>query len=284
MNQLFVRKLTVIDFSYLDPERGLLGESWLVDVILAGSLDHQGMVLDFSDVKKKVKRLIDEEFDHKLIVPAEYKRCTTTEHGKRLHNRFTTADGRFIEHIAPASAYCFLSADKVTTDHLSKAIIDRLTQYLPDNVNSVTLKLYPENIKGDYYHYSHGLKHHAGNCQRIAHGHRSRIEIFENGKRDTALEHEWAQKWRDIYIGTKSDINQQTNINGTDYINFRYTACQGQFELTLPASNCYLIDIDTTVENLAQHITNKLKEKYPDRELTVYTFEGIDKGAIGHTA
>jgi len=283
MNRLFVRKLTVIDFSHLDPERGLLGESWLVDVTLAGSLDHQGMVLDFSDVKKKVKQLIDDEFDHKLIVPADYAGCITQQQGKRLLNRFTTTDGKFIEHIAPASAYCFLPAEKITTDALSKAIIEKLSNQLPDNVNSVTINLYPEIIQGDYYHYSHGLKHHAGNCQRIAHGHRSKIEIFEHDKRNTTLEHEWAQKWRDIYIGTRSDINQQNTINGVDYINFCYTACQGQFELTLPASNCYLIDIDSTVENLAQHITDKLSEKYPGKNLTVYSFEGIDKGAIGQT-
>jgi 6-pyruvoyl-tetrahydropterin synthase len=283
MNQLFVKKLTVIDFSYLDSDRGLLGESWLVDIQLTGSLDHQGMVLDFSDVKKKVKKLIDDEFDHKLVIPALNPGSHTEIQGKRLLNQFTTSDNRLIEHIAPESAYCFLDTDKVSPESLGAAIIARLSSQLPDNVEKVVLKLYPETITGDYYHYSHGLKHHGGNCQRIAHGHRSRIEIFEAGMRNETLEHEWARQWKDIYIGTESDVHERISRNGVDYIRFRYTACQGLFELTLPASNCYLVEIDSTVENLAQHIADRLHRQYPDKNLTVYAYEGIDKGAISST-
>ena len=52
---LFVRDLTVIDFSYLCEMRGMLGESYIVDVELHGDLDDVSMVLDFSNVKKVIK-------------------------------------------------------------------------------------------------------------------------------------------------------------------------------------------------------------------------------------
>lgn len=280
MSKLFVKKLTVIDFSYLCPERGLLGESWLVDIQLSGSLDHQGMVLDFSDVKKKVKQLIDEDFDHKLVIPEKYDGSTSEASGKRLKNTFKLIDDRKIVHIAPESAYCFLPCKEITEQQMAEAIIEKLGNILPDNVEQIEIRLYPELIDGPYYHYSHGLKHHTGNCQRIAHGHRSRIEILEHDKHRNDLELEWSERWKDIYIGTSSDIHEQYSENGTDYIHFRYTACQGLFELIIPASCCYLVDIDTTVENLAEHIASKLKNSHPDSQLTVYAYEGIEKGAV----
>jgi len=52
LTTLFVKKLTNIDFSYLDVERGMVGESWLIDIELTGELDDQGMVVDFGIVKK----------------------------------------------------------------------------------------------------------------------------------------------------------------------------------------------------------------------------------------
>jgi 6-pyruvoyl-tetrahydropterin synthase len=270
MSDLFVKKLTVIDFSFLCPERGLLGESWQVDIKLTGSLDHQGMVLDFSDVK--------------LVVPKNHEGCKTEVSGKRIKNIFTLSDGRKIQHIAPESAYCFLNCMKISPDAMASAIIEKLNSILPDNIEQVEIKLYPELIEGAYYHYSHGLKHHGGNCQRIAHGHRSRIDILEDGIPRDDLEKNWALKWKDIYIGTRSDIYRQYSEHGTDYIHFRYTACQGLFELIIPANCCYLVDIDTTVENLAEHIAGILRETYPAKTLTVYAYEGIDKGAISNTA
>src|SRR3546814_7361440 len=59
MSALFVEHLSVIDCAYLDAARGLVGESWIVDVELHGDLDGQSMVLDFGEVKKRLKRAIE---------------------------------------------------------------------------------------------------------------------------------------------------------------------------------------------------------------------------------
>jgi 6-pyruvoyl-tetrahydropterin synthase len=278
MTVLFVKGLTVMDFSYLHPERGLLGESWIVDITLHGSLDDQGMVLDFSDVKKTAKRLIDEAFDHKLIVPIESD-CTQIDgEPEQPVVTFTYGShGEQVIHTSPPSALCLLDAVAVTTETVSDAIESALMELMPSNVEKIEIGLNEEQIDGAFYHYSHGLKQHCGNCQRIAHGHRSRIEIFRNGERDLLLEEQWAELWRDSYIGSQDDLVDESS----ETHHYHYAASQGEYDLVMPAERCYLIETDSTVENLAAHIAEVLGNQNPQDAIDVHAYEGVGKGAVG---
>ena len=84
MNHLFIDNLTVIDFAYLDASRGLVGESWIVDVILGGELDEQGMVFDFGDIKHAIKKRLDDTADHRLLVPADHDQLSLREEDQRI--------------------------------------------------------------------------------------------------------------------------------------------------------------------------------------------------------
>jgi hypothetical protein len=42
-----------------------------------------------------------------------------------------------------------------------------------------------------------------------------------------------------------------------------------------------LIETDSTVENLAQHIAATLKSEHPEDDFRIEAYEGVDKGAIG---
>ena len=277
MPELFVNRLTVIDFSYLHTQRGLVGESWQVDIVLRGGLDHQGMVLDFGDVKKSVKQLIDEHFDHKLLVPTRYAGFAQQNQGEQLALSFETESGERIEHSSPTDAVTLVDCEQITPDSLAEAIVATLMPHMPANVAGIDIVLWPECEDGAWYQYSHGLKQHCGNCQRIAHGHRSKLRIERNGERDTALEQAWANDWRDIYIGTRADVEAEKDAQ----LLFAYTSEQGDFSLQLPSSRCYLIDTDSTVENIAQHIADTLKQQHPQDDFRVLAYEGVDKGAIG---
>lgn len=295
--QLFVNDLTVIDFSYLCPERGMVGESWIVDIILDGSLNEQSMVLDFGRVKKQIKRIIDDAVDHKLAVPAEHPYTSVTHHddGNSYWVDFLRPNQRSIHLFCPADAFAFIDAQQVTiqsvTDYL-RAVIKR---ELPENVQGLSLQLRAEEIPGAFYHYTHGLKKHDGNCQRIAHGHRSRLYVALNGERNTTLELQWAQTWQDIYLGSEEDlvaieqlqlspVFAQRNLSVTTQTHkaYSYTADQGLFEILVPVAENYTIPTDSTVECIANYLAQTIKQAHPTDAVQVTGFEGVGKGAIGY--
>lgn len=278
MTALFVNQLTVIDASYLHPEFGVVGESWLVDVILYGELNDQGMIFDFGHVKKQIKQTIDEHFDHKLIAPAPH--IIHKQSGTQSQLTFKCKTG-VVQYTGPSSALALIDSSSVDIISLETEISQKIKATLPSNVHSCEIKLRHEQINGAYYHYSHGLKKHDGACQRIAHGHRSKIEIYSEGERQPDIESTWAETFKHIYIGTRQDIDRNIEIDGIEHMKFAYTAQDGAFELTIPVSSCYLMDTDTTVENIAAHLYDEISKNSPQiTNLKVVAYEGFQKGAI----
>ncbi|MDX2369898.1 MAG: 6-carboxytetrahydropterin synthase [Colwellia sp.] len=289
--QLFVNDLTVIDFSYLCKERGIVGESWIVDVLLDGSLNEQSMVLDFAIVKKQIKAIIDDAVDHKLLLPMQADELILAD--SPHHTNHKTLDylsdraSYYMQspHCAFAQIDCLVITVDSVTEHLNAIIMAEL----PENVKGLTLVLRPENITSDYYHYTHGLKLHDGNCQRIAHGHRSKIQIFVDDKKDTQLEHQWCERWQDIYIASEADRVDKGDIELSakamhnlthDHQYFSYTAPQGRFDIAVDSKVLDVVDCDSTVELLADFIARQLKKELPSKTVKVIAYEGVAKGAI----
>ena len=292
--QLFVNDLTVIDFSYLCKVRGIVGESWIVDVLLDGGLNEQSMVLDFAIVKKQIKAIIDEAVDHKLLLPIlETSILLADSDHHDGHQTIDFLSDRASYHLqSPACAFASIDCLTITTEslvaHLNKIIMDEL----PSNVQGLSLTLRAENIPSDFYHYTHGLKLHDGNCQRIAHGHRSTIQIFVDNKRDNELEKLWCDRWQDIYIASEADRIDKADIElsssaakyiTSDHQYFSYTAPQGRFDIAVNQKVLDVVDCDSTVELLADFILRTLKSTQPsvaNKQVKVVAYEGVGKGAI----
>ncbi|GAC1632087.1 MAG: 6-carboxytetrahydropterin synthase [Nevskia sp.] len=275
MSQLFVEQLTVIDCSYLDAERGVVGESWIVDIELEGELDAQSMVLDFGEVKKRLKRALDDSADHTLLVPLRHAGLSLHRTAARVELEFRGPAAGPVEHGSPAQAVSLVDAERITAGTLTEHLRPILAAQLPANVAAVHLRLRTEAIAGAYYHYTHGLKKHAGHCQRIAHGHRSRIEIRVDGERDAALESHRAERWRDIYLGTREDLVREAGGR----LRFEYAAAEGAFSIELPASRCDLMQDDSTVECIAAHLARDGAAARPGAVVEVRAYEGVMKGA-----
>lgn len=279
MNSLFVNDLTVIDFSYFDLQRGIVGESWIVDIELAGELDEQGMVFDFGHVKKQIKSVIDLELDHRFAISTQLKSLEINEKKKTLELNWQNVSGSY-KHISPRDAVALLDVRSITPKAAAEFLEEKVKAVVPDNVKRVSITLREENISGPFYHYSHGLKKHEGNCQRIVHGHRSRIEIYRNNQRDENLEDLWSAKFRNIYIATREDLKETCEIEGKQHFLFAYKGSQGRFELLLPEKKVYFIDTDSTVEFIAQHIAMTCAAQSPDDHFLVKAYEGVGKGSI----
>lgn len=289
--QLFVNDLTVIDFSYLCKERGIVGESWIVDVLLDGSLNEQSMVLDFAIVKKQIKAIIDDAVDHKLLLPMQADELTLADspHHKNHKTLDYLSDRANYYMQSPQCAFAQIDCSHITIDSVTEHLNAIIMAELPDNVMGLTLVLRPEIIASDYYHYTHGLKLHDGNCQRIAHGHRSKIQIFVDDKKNTQLEHQWCQRWQDIYIASEADrvtkaeielSNKALNNLAPDHQYFSYTAPQGRFDIAVDSKVLDVVDCDSTVELLADFIARQLKKELPNNTVKVIAYEGVAKGAI----
>lgn len=276
---LFVDKLTNSDFCYLHPSRGLLGETWLSHIELEGELDAQGMVCDFGIVKSTTRQLLDDLIDHRLLVPAEAHNGTISQDETGTHLHWQLADGQAIDHSSPAQCITLIDAQAITPETVARWCEQQLRQRLPDTVQAIRVSFSHEPIDGPYYHYSHGLKKHAGKCQRIAHGHRSKIQIHRNGERAPDLESQWAELLRDSYVGTREDL-QPDDDTPPGYYRFAYRAAEGEFSLQLPQRSCHLLGSDSTVEHIARHIAETLKEQQPQNTYTVKAYEGSGKGAI----
>lgn len=274
--QLFVDQLTNVDFSYLDAQRGIVGETWWASAILNGALDEQGMVCDFGIVKKTLRNWLDDEADHRLLIPTKSPALIKLEASDDGISLIWQSSHGIISMTAPRQAVALIDAEQINDASVADWCREQLRGSFPVNVEQLTLGFTPEVIEGAYYHYSHGLKKHAGNCQRIAHGHRSRIEIYVDGQRSDRLEHEWATRWQDIYIGSREDVTSES----TDTISFAYCSQQGEFTLSIPARTCYMMTTDTTVEFIATHLAECIAATHPQHNITVKAFEGVNKGAI----
>ncbi|MEM6583428.1 MAG: 6-carboxytetrahydropterin synthase [Pseudomonadota bacterium] len=280
MAKLFVENLTVMDFSFLDRERGVVGESWIVDIELTGELDEQGMVFDFGHVKKQIKQFIDAQADHRLLVPAATTGCRTCISGEQLLVEFELNSGAVIRHDSPRDAVLLLANDTVNAQQIAADLQAQLKSILPENVNDVLIKLRPEAIEGAYFHYTHGLQKHQGQCQRIAHGHRSRLEIAIDDRRNGELETLWAKRLADSYIATQSHIVEQFDHNGIAHLRLAYTAAQGEFAISLPSAQVFTVPHVSTVENIAIHLAESIASDTPG-DILVKAFEGVGKGAFG---
>lgn len=279
---LFVDALSALDISWWCPERGLVGASYHVDVELEGELGEDGMLFDFGEVKPWIKSHIDGGIDHTLVVPTRAPGVEITECREGLW--LTARLPWDFEMRAPRQAFTLLALSEINAERLEEHIAETLMKRLPPRVEKVRISLREESLGDSGYTYSHGLKRHQGNCQRIAHGHRSNLLIYRNGARCDKLEQYWSKRLADIYLADSDDVlDTDTAPRKSDdpasRCQIAYRAPQGHFTIELPRAQVEILPCATTVERIAGWIAEESAEM-AGGQILVRAFEGINKGAV----
>jgi 6-pyruvoyl-tetrahydropterin synthase len=276
---LFLNHFTVLDFAFLAAEEGFQGESLHVSVELQGELDSQGFILDFGVAKKILKALVDESLDHKLVVP-NHPDLKGTAKGFQF---------RGFQYHAPQEAVVVLESESITIKDLEAYLNALAREKLPKNVEAVRFRLEQEArfFQEPNFRYTHGLRLHEGNCQRLIHGHRNPIEVWLGNDRLTQWEEFLALEWAGAHFAfaptlrnTSLDLPLDRRLEKHQGIaEIGYESPQGEFWAEIPASRVILLDQEPSIENIARLGVRRLRESGAPKGIRVVAYEGINKGA-----
>jgi 6-pyruvoyl-tetrahydropterin synthase len=282
--RLFVRELTVLDYAYWDAHSGPLGGSLDVDVTFVGLLDHEGVVFDFSLAKKAVKSVIDDLCDHRFVVPKNCLEMEPEGQGDEALFRAKYVNGELF-YRCPKQGFCAIDTDKVTLGAIKRYLEAEVMKVMPQNVDAVEIELREELLEdAPFYRYTHGLKQHYGNCQRLVHGHCNRVDVFVEGERSLALEKKVAERFSNVHLAFPENILSSGALVGQrqdhlEEVELSYRSSQGEFFLRMPGCDVYAMPLETTVENISRHIRDCVEDALKGERVEVFAYEGIRKGA-----
>jgi len=117
----------------------LHGHSYAVRLALHGEAGERGMVVDFLEVKKVLRSIVD-EFDHRVILPGNcpYLRLKLGDEVE------ATTDGK--RYVFPAEDVVVIDAVESSAEEMARVILDMLIARMqfPINVTQVEVGVYEE--------------------------------------------------------------------------------------------------------------------------------------------
>ena len=276
MSSLFLHDFTVLDCAIFHSENGLMGESVHISAELFGSLDHRGFIFDFSPAKKALKSVVDDTLDHKLLIQE------SLANGGNILELKTKMES--YSYTAPAESVALLPG--TSFEEIALYLEDQAMKVLPKNVRSVKFSVREESSfqNNINFRYTHGLRYHEGNCQRLFHGHRNRLEVWVGEERDIVSEKILADEWHMAHFTAKETISSGHGLSmgirtkASNQVEIRYHSTKGSYQAIMPSSRIILVEEEPSIENLARLGVERLQAmgKKPSK---VVVFEGLNKGA-----
>jgi len=284
---LFLKDFTTLDFAFLCPEKGIQGESFWVSAELTGHLDEQGFVMDFGKAKKTLKEVVDESLDH---------RCALAKNSNALQNFSAKENSLSIDFVSihyscPKQAIALIESDTINKNSISRFLEEKIAEKFSSTLKiKIILREEEAFTREANFRYTHGLKFHDGNCQRLIHGHRNLIEVFVNKNKSGEHERFLADLFADIHFVQKENLENRNELdlplNQRQKENYKtakisYTSPQGFFLAHIPASQIIILENEPSIENITAFAWTELQTRFSiaPESLEVHGYEGLHKGA-----
>ena len=286
-SSMFLGDTTNIDYAFINERGNIVGGSIRPKFVVTGKVDPiEQVVVDFSAIKKAIKKLIDDPdrgYDHKLWV------LPTSKCAVRWYDDSSTvtvsAPGVSIE--GPSNILKVLDYADPATD-ISDYLESNLKELYPDvsitvdTVATHTFDLMPQCNSGAFsFTYVHGLKNSTSwGCQNIAHGHFSYLsaETTNVAATDTVLK-AIADELQETIFAWVANLSEEED-NDAAYID--YTSNRGRMHMSIDtiAHKLVVLETETTVEHLVDYVAAKWHQELVDAGVTrLYVSEGLSKGA-----
>lgn len=287
ISQLFLRNVTCIDHAILDNVGFIRGGSYHQEIKVSGEVDeHEQVVVDFSNVKSEIKKIIDDPnhgYDHKLWIIKGWSDCKIDY----LDDYYIQVSSRHHTLTAPRDALKIMeggilhgiSIIDYIQNYMSNELEEKLNKIYKTNHIKIELKL-TEEIFGSNpskFTYYHGLKNSSSwGCKNIAHGHTSFVEVYNSLDERVFEVEDIIRNYLDGAL-----ILYKENLIGDNKIAYS-TSERGLFSLSFSDDvKTVIMDKETTIENIVEHVYNKLKIVLDYYDVSkIFISEGLQKGAI----
>lgn len=312
-SSMFLNQPTVIDHAYIDHEGRVIGGSFNPCFIVTGKVDPvEHVVVDFSNVKKTLKALIDDRetgFDHKLWVLTQVSNAEVSvgETSVSITTPCTTME-------LPRNAVKFLhTALDYTKEEVGKEFESYLNTEMRAAYPGVGISVEVHNAARHQlmtlsdplmenldwaiqsFSYVHGLKDSTSwGCQNIGHGHASFVQIFfldelpaPPGKETSEDPYALLTSIGD-YLDRTIFVNHSNVVSFGDpeewWINLEYsTPERGTFRAgyNTRLQKVCVLESETTVEHLVDHVVSLFGDRLRKSGVSkLFLSEGLSKGAM----
>lgn len=297
MRSIFVKNLDNLDCAYFDPEFGVRGASWQLDVKVSGALDENHFVIDFAILKKTIKDILKNTLDHALLVPTlapnislELERDCIRFTGKVPNSSSEIRQEKIWSYQGPAAGIYSIACAVINKENILKElknlIMTQLSSYPHIELDLFLHEEKPSSPEQRFFSYTHGLPGHQGLCQRVFHGHRSSLEVYLDNKRCPRSENYLIDE---VFAGSihiaspqqclAKDLPLGRRLTLCAQVELRYKGSYGEYYANVPGESLLLVQDETSIECISKFLWQVIAEKNPGKTVKVVAFEGINKGS-----